>query len=88
VAATSFFPAKPLGGYGDGGAIFTVDDKLASVLRSIRVHGQGSDKYDNIRIGLNGRLDTLQAAIVLAKLDILILRWRLGKQWPNVIALV
>jgi UDP-2-acetamido-2-deoxy-ribo-hexuluronate aminotransferase len=70
VAATSFFPAKPLGGYGDGGAIFTDDDKLASVLRSIRVHGQGSDKYDNIRIGLNGRLDTLQAAIVLAKMDI------------------
>ena len=70
VAATSFFPAKPLGGYGDGGAIFTDDDELAAVLRSIRVHGQGSDKYDNIRIGLNGRLDTLQAAIVLAKMDI------------------
>jgi len=70
VAATSFFPAKPLGGYGDGGAIFTNDDELAAVLRSIRVHGQGSDKYDNIRIGLNGRLDTLQAAIVLAKMDI------------------
>lgn len=69
-AATSFFPAKPLGGYGDGGAIFTDDDALAGFLRSIRVHGQGSDKYDNIRIGLNGRLDTLQAAIVLAKLDI------------------
>ncbi len=70
VAATSFFPAKPLGGYGDGGAIFTNDDDLASRLRSIRVHGQGSDKYDNVRIGLNGRLDTLQAAIVLAKMDI------------------
>jgi UDP-2-acetamido-2-deoxy-ribo-hexuluronate aminotransferase len=70
VAATSFFPAKPLGGYGDGGAIFTNDDGLADVMRSVRVHGQGSDKYDNIRIGLNGRLDTLQAAIVLAKLDI------------------
>jgi UDP-2-acetamido-2-deoxy-ribo-hexuluronate aminotransferase len=70
VAATSFFPAKPLGGYGDGGAIFTNDDELASRLRSIRVHGQGSDKYDNIRLGLNGRLDTLQAAIVLAKMDI------------------
>ena len=70
VAATSFFPAKPLGGYGDGGAIFTDDDGVAAVLRSIRVHGQGSDKYDNIRIGLNGRLDTLQAAIVLAKMDI------------------
>jgi UDP-2-acetamido-2-deoxy-ribo-hexuluronate aminotransferase len=70
VAATSFFPAKPLGGYGDGGAIFTNDDDLASRLRSIRIHGQGSDKYDNIRIGLNGRFDTLQAAIVLVKMDI------------------
>jgi UDP-2-acetamido-2-deoxy-ribo-hexuluronate aminotransferase len=70
VAATSFFPAKPLGGYGDGGAIFTDDNDLADVLRSIRVHGQGTHKYDNVRIGLNGRLDTLQAAILLAKLDI------------------
>jgi UDP-2-acetamido-2-deoxy-ribo-hexuluronate aminotransferase len=67
---TSFFPAKPLGGYGDGGAIFTDDDALAQAIRSIRVHGQGSDKYDNVRIGVNGRLDTLQAAIVLAKLGI------------------
>ena len=70
VAATSFFPAKPLGGYGDGGAVFTDDDGLAEVLRSIRNHGQGSDRYDNIRIGLNGRLDTLQAAILLVKMDI------------------
>jgi UDP-2-acetamido-2-deoxy-ribo-hexuluronate aminotransferase len=70
VAATSFFPAKPLGGYGDGGAIFTDDDGLAEVLRSIRNHGQGKDRYENIRIGLNARLDTLQAAILLAKLDI------------------
>lgn len=70
VAATSFFPAKPLGGYGDGGAIFTDDDKMAAALRSIRVHGQGLDKYDNVRIGINGRLDTLQAAILLVKLDI------------------
>ncbi len=70
VAATSFFPAKPLGGYGDGGAIFTNDDKLAELYRSIRIHGQGSDKYDNVRIGINGRLDTLQAAILLSKLDI------------------
>jgi len=69
-AATSFFPAKPLGCYGDGGAIFTEDDALAEVLRSIRAHGKGSDKYDNVRIGLNGRLDTLQAAILLAKLAI------------------
>ena len=70
MAATSFFPAKPLGGYGDGGAVFTDDDGLAEVLRSIRNHGQGSDRYDNIRIGLNGRLDTLQAAILLVKMDI------------------
>ena len=67
-AATSFFPAKPLGCYGDGGAIFTGDDELAEKLISIRVHGQGRDKYDNVRIGINGRLDTLQAAILLAKL--------------------
>lgn len=70
VAATSFFPAKPLGGYGDGGAIFTDDDNLAAIKRSIRVHGQCSDKYDNIRIGLNGRMDTFQAAIFLAKMDL------------------
>lgn len=67
---TSFFPAKPLGCYGDGGAIFTDDDDLAEALRSIRVHGKGTDKYDNVRIGLNGRLDTLQAAILLEKLAI------------------
>lgn len=70
VGATSFFPAKPLGGYGDGGAIFTDHDDLAAAMRSIRVHGQGTHKYDNVRVGVNGRLDTLQAAIVLAKLDI------------------
>lgn len=70
VAATSFFPAKPLGCYGDGGAIFTDDDKLADLMRSIRIHGQGDDKYDNVRIGLNGRLDSIQAAVVLSKLDI------------------
>jgi UDP-2-acetamido-2-deoxy-ribo-hexuluronate aminotransferase len=70
VAATSFFPAKPLGCYGDGGAIFTDDDELATVLRSIRVHGQGTHKYENIRIGINGRMDTLQAAILLAKLEV------------------
>jgi UDP-2-acetamido-2-deoxy-ribo-hexuluronate aminotransferase len=68
--ATSFFPAKPLGCYGDGGAIFTDDAKLAETLRSIRVHGQGSDKYDNIRLGLTGRLDTMQAAILIEKLKI------------------
>lgn len=69
-AATSFFPAKPLGCYGDGGAVFTDDDDLAALLRSIRVHGKGADKYDNVRLGINGRLDTLQAAILLAKMDI------------------
>ncbi|TFH48383.1 MAG: DegT/DnrJ/EryC1/StrS family aminotransferase [Lysobacterales bacterium] len=68
VAATSFFPAKPLGCYGDGGAVLTDDDELAAHLKSIRVHGQGSDKYENVRIGINGRLDTLQAAILLPKL--------------------
>jgi dTDP-4-amino-4,6-dideoxygalactose transaminase len=69
--ATSFYPAKPLGCYGDGGAIFTDDDDLAALLRSIRVHGQGNDKYDNVRIGVNGRLDTIQAAILIEKLAIL-----------------
>ena len=68
--ATSFFPAKPLGCFGDGGAIFTDDDGLAATLRSIRVHGQGSDKYDNVRLGLTGRLDTMQAAILIEKLQI------------------
>jgi len=67
---TSFFPAKPLGCYGDGGAIFTDDDGLAGTMRSLRVHGQGSDKYDNVRIGINGRLDTIQAAVLLEKLKI------------------
>src|SRR3954447_6692594 len=68
--ATSFFPAKPLGCFGDGGAIFTGDDELADTLRSIRVHGQGLDKYDNVRFGLTGRLDTMQAAILIEKLKI------------------
>jgi dTDP-4-amino-4,6-dideoxygalactose transaminase len=70
VTATSFFPAKPLGCFGDGGAILTDDAELAEVLRSIRVHGQGSDKYDNVRLGLTGRLDTIQAAILIEKLKI------------------
>jgi len=68
--ATSFFPAKPLGCFGDGGAIFTDDAQLATDLRSVRVHGQGSDKYDNIRLGLTARLDTMQAAILIEKLKI------------------
>jgi dTDP-4-amino-4,6-dideoxygalactose transaminase len=70
VTATSFFPAKPLGCFGDGGAIFTDDAELAATLRSVRVHGQGSDKYDNVRLGLTGRLDTMQAAILIEKLKI------------------
>ena len=68
--ATSFFPAKPLGCFGDGGAIFTDDAELAADLRSVRVHGQGSDKYDNVRLGLTARLDTMQAAILIEKLKI------------------
>ena len=70
IGCTSFFPAKPLGCYGDGGAIFTDSDKIAEKLISIRVHGKGSDKYDNVRLGINGRLDTFQAAILLAKMKI------------------
>lgn len=68
ISATSFFPAKPLGCYGDGGAVFTDDDEIASYLESIRVHGKGSHKYENVRIGWNSRLDTLQAAVLLPKL--------------------
>lgn len=68
--ATSFFPAKPLGCYGDGGAVMTDDDALAARIKSLRVHGKGRDKYDNVEIGLNGRLDTLQAAILIEKLEI------------------
>lgn len=66
-ATTSFFPAKPLGCYGDGGAVFVNDDNIADYLRSIRIHGKGSFKYDNIRIGVNSRLDTMQAALLLPK---------------------
>lgn len=69
IATTSFFPAKPLGCYGDGGAVFTDNDEWAELIRSYKVHGKGADKYDNIRIGLNSRLDTIQAAILLAKFD-------------------
>lgn len=66
-ATTSFFPAKPLGCYGDGGAIFTNDDEIAEMIKSYRAHGKGSDKYDNVRIGMNSRLDTIQAAILIEK---------------------
>jgi dTDP-4-amino-4,6-dideoxygalactose transaminase len=68
--ATSFFPAKPLGAYGDGGAVLTDDKSLADTLRSLRVHGQGSGKYDNVRIGMTSRLDTVQAAVLIEKLKI------------------
>ena len=70
VSATSFFPAKPLGCYGDGGAIFTNDDELAQKMKSIRVHGGGKDKYENERIGINGRLDSIQAAVLLEKIEV------------------
>ena len=68
--AASFFPAKPLGCFGDGGAVLTDDDALADLIKSLRVHGQGTDRYDNVRIGLTGRLDTIQAAVLIEKLKI------------------
>ena len=70
ITTTSFFPAKPLGCYGDGGAVFTNNDEIATKLRSLKIHGKGSDKYDNVMIGINGRLDTIQAAILIEKLKI------------------
>ncbi len=70
IGCTSFFPAKPLGCYGDGGAVFTNDPSMAQLVTSIRVHGSGEDKYHNIRLGINGRMDTLQAAILIEKLSI------------------
>ena len=72
IATTSFFPAKPLGCYGDGGAIFTNNDEWAEVMRSIKVHGKGTNKYDNVRIGMNSRLDSIQAAVLNAKLPVFI----------------
>jgi dTDP-4-amino-4,6-dideoxygalactose transaminase len=90
IACTSFFPAKPLGCYGDGGMCFTEDDRVAEILRSIRAHGQGVHKYDNIRIGSNGRLDTLQAAILLAKFDIfpeeIELRQKVAKNYSKLLS--
>jgi dTDP-4-amino-4,6-dideoxygalactose transaminase len=89
IAGTSFFPAKPLGCYGDGGAIFTDDDGLNDIMKSLRVHGQGNDKYDNVRIGMNGRLDTIQAAILLEKLaifeDEIAARQRVGKRYNDLL---
>jgi UDP-2-acetamido-2-deoxy-ribo-hexuluronate aminotransferase len=70
IACTSFFPAKPLGGYGDGGMCFVDDEPLAQAMRSFSLHGQGTHRYDNVRIGINGRMDTLQAAILHAKFEI------------------
>jgi len=70
VTTTSFFPAKPLGGYGDGGAVFTDDPELDATYRSIRMHGQGKERYEIVRVGINGRLDTMQAAILLSKLEV------------------
>lgn len=71
IAATSFFPSKPLGCYGDGGAVFTNDGRMVDVIKSLRVHGRGIDKYHNVRIGINSRLDTIQAAVLLVKLEVL-----------------
>ncbi|MCA1793868.1 MAG: DegT/DnrJ/EryC1/StrS family aminotransferase [Desulfobacteraceae bacterium] len=86
---TSFFPAKPLGCYGDGGAVLTDSDDLAEILKSIRIHGKGKDKYDNVRPGINGRLDTLQAAILLPKLDIfpheLVSRRRIARNYTDLL---
>ena len=70
VTCTSFFPAKPLGAYGDGGAVFTDDEEIADTIRSCRIHGMGKDKYESIRIGMTGRLDSMQAVVLDAKLDI------------------
>jgi len=72
ISTTSFFPAKPLGCYGDGGAVFTNDDEWAALIRSYAVHGKGSFKYDNVRVGMNSRLDTIQAAVLLAKLNVFV----------------
>ena len=70
ITTTSFFPAKPLGCFGDGGAVLADDADLVAIMTSLRVHGKGEDKYDNVRIGLNARLDTIQAGVLLAKLEI------------------
>jgi UDP-2-acetamido-2-deoxy-ribo-hexuluronate aminotransferase len=90
IACTSFFPAKPLGCYGDGGMCFTDDDNLAEIMQSGRIHGKGHHKYDNVRIGINGRLDTLQAAILLAKFDIfpeeIALRQQVAKRYAELLA--
>jgi dTDP-4-amino-4,6-dideoxygalactose transaminase len=90
VGCTSFFPAKPLGAYGDGGMCFTDDATRAAILNSIRIHGKGADKYDNVRIGINGRLDTLQAAVLLAKFSIfkeeIVLRQNAAKKYEELLS--
>lgn len=90
ITCTSFFPAKPLGCYGDGGAIFTNSDHVAEILNSIRAHGKGTDKYDNVRIGINGRLDTLQAAVLIEKLTIfkdeLVSRERIAQRYNSLLS--
>jgi dTDP-4-amino-4,6-dideoxygalactose transaminase len=90
VTTTSFFPSKPLSCYGDGGAVFTDDDDLAEVMRSLRIHGQGADKYDNVRIGINGRLDTIQAAVLIEKLEIfaeeLVARARIARRYGEALS--
>jgi UDP-2-acetamido-2-deoxy-ribo-hexuluronate aminotransferase len=90
IGCTSFFPAKPLGGYGDGGMCFTDNAEVADTLESIRIHGKGVDQYNNIRIGVNGRLDTIQAAILLAKFDIfpkeVMLRRQVADQYTNLLS--
>jgi UDP-2-acetamido-2-deoxy-ribo-hexuluronate aminotransferase len=90
MACTSFFPAKPLGCYGDGGMCFTGNGELAQKMRSLSVHGQGSDKYENVRIGINGRLDTLQAAILHAKFDVfpkeIELRQEVAERYTNLLS--
>jgi dTDP-4-amino-4,6-dideoxygalactose transaminase len=90
VGCTSFFPAKPLGCYGDGGMCFTDDPQLAAVMDSLRVHGKGTDKYDNVRVGINGRMDTLQAAIVLSKFAIfpeeVVLRQKVAQRYNELLA--
>jgi UDP-2-acetamido-2-deoxy-ribo-hexuluronate aminotransferase len=90
VTTTSFFPSKPLACYGDGGAVFTDDDDLAEVMRSLRIHGQGADKYDNVRIGINGRLDTVQAAVLIEKLEIfaeeLVARARIARRYGEALS--
>ncbi|MBC2736792.1 MAG: DegT/DnrJ/EryC1/StrS family aminotransferase [Desulfobacteraceae bacterium] len=89
IACTSFYPAKPLGCYGDGGMCFTNDDRMAEMMRSIRIHGMGDHQYDNVRVGINGRLDTMQAAVLLSKFEIfpeeVILRNTAAKRYNDLI---